>query len=129
MGRTTSKQISWAVGIALGFGLMAAGRAAVAQSSCTELSGAIYCGTQRSHTQVGNQVIFPHGPPARRVGNFLVLQEHGKTRLVGGLPPARGTAPPEGARPAGSLIGLNKGRGFGSFAFPSGAAGKLSGRP
>ena len=101
---------------------------AVAQS-CTELGGRPLCGTQRSHTTAGKVAIFPHGPPARRVGNFLVLQEDGKPRLVGGLPPARGTAPPKGARPAGSLIRLNQGRDFGAFVFPRGAAGKLSGRP
>jgi len=102
---------------------------AASAQSCTEVGGAPFCGTQRAHTTVGNTVIFPNGPPARRVGNYLALQEDGKTRLAGGLPPARGTAPPEGARPAGSLIRLNRGRDFGAFSFPSGVAGKLSGRP
>ena len=113
----------------IGVGVMGHVQTAAAQSSCTELSGAIYCGIQRSHATVGSQVIFPQGPPARRVGNYIVLQEDGKQRLVGGLPPRHGTAPPRGARPAGRLIELNRGRGFGTFAFPSGAAGKLSGRP
>ncbi len=97
--------------------------------SCTLLSGAPYCGTQRAHAIVGSQVIFPEGPPGRRIGNYIVLQVDGKTRLAAGLPPAHGRAPPEGARPAGKLIGLDGGGDFGAFAFPSGAAGKLSGRP
>jgi len=113
---------------AIGLLLMGFAETAGAQS-CTELSGAPYCGTQRSHTAVGSQVIFPQGPPARRVGNYLVLQHGGKQRLAAGLPPKRGSAPPEGARPAGRLIDLERGRAFGAFAFPSGAAGKLSGRP
>ena len=128
MGRSVPKQVLWVVYAVMGLAMMGFSQIAAA-GSCTQLSGAPYCGTQRSHTTVGNQVIFPHGPPARRVGNYLVLQEDGKSRLVGGLPPAHGAAPPEGARPAGSLIGLNRGRDFGTFAFPSGAAGKLSGRP
>ncbi len=61
------------------------------------------------------------------MGNFIVLEVDGKPRLVGGLPPAAGKGPPEGARPLGSLIDLNKGRDFGAFVFPSGAAGILSG--
>jgi hypothetical protein len=128
MGRFVPRSRFWIIPAVIGLGLIGLGRTAGAQS-CTELSGAIYCGTQRSHTSVGSQVIFPQGPPARRVGNYLVLQEAGKRRLVGGLPPRHGTAPPEGARPAGRLIELNRGRSFGAFSFPSGAAGKLSGRP
>ncbi len=99
---------------------------ALAQS-CTSLGGAPFCGGQRAHTTVGNTVVFPHGPPGHRVGNFIVLEVDGKPRLVGGLPPAAGKGPPEGARPLGSLIDLNKGRDFGAFVFPSGAAGTLSG--
>ncbi|MDX1575236.1 MAG: hypothetical protein R3285_03520 [Kiloniellales bacterium] len=117
----------WALFAVLGLGFLGHGQTAGAQS-CTELSGAPFCGTQRSHTTVGSQVIFPQGPPARRVGNYLVLQEGGKQRLAAGLPPRQGAAP-EGARPAGRLIGLNRGRDFGAFAFPTGTAGKLSGRP
>ncbi len=95
---------------------------AIAQS-CNSLGGAPFCGGQRAHTTVGNTVVFPHGPPGHRVGNFIVLEVDGKPRLVGGLPPAAGKGPPEGARPLGSLIDLNKGRDFGAFVFPSGAAG------
>ncbi len=102
---------------------------AASAQSCVQLGGAPFCGTQRAHTVVGNTVVFPHGPPGRRIGNFIALQVDGKTRLAGGLPPAHGTAPPEGARRTGSLIRLNRGRDFGAFVFPSGAAGKLSGRP
>ncbi len=128
MGRSRPRPGFWALPAVIGLGLMGGGQSAVAQS-CTELSGAPFCGTQRAHTTVGSQVIFPQGPPARRVGNYLVLQQDGKQRLAAGLPPRRGTAPPEGARPAGRLIDLDRGRDFGAFAFPSGAAGRLSGRP
>ena len=99
---------------------------ALAQS-CTIMSGAPFCAGQRAHTTVGNTVIFPHGPPGHRVGNFIVLEVDGKPRLLGGLPPAAGKGPPDGARPLGSLIDLNKGRDFGAFVFPSGAAGNIFG--
>ncbi len=95
--------------------------------SCSSLGGAPFCGGQRAHTTVGNTIVFPHGPPGQRVGNFIVLEVDGKPRLMGGLPPAAGTGPPDGARPLGSLIDLNKGRDFGAFVFPSGAAWTLSG--
>lgn len=117
-----------AFGAVIWLGVMFVSQAADAQS-CTQLSGAPYCGTQRAHTIVGNQVIFPEGPPGRRIGNYIELQVDGKTRLAAGLPPAHGRAPPEGARPAGQLIPLDRGRDFGAFSFPSGSAGKLSGRP
>ena len=100
-----------------------------AAQSCLELSGAPYCDGQRAHTIVGNTLVFPHGPPGRRIGNYVVLQEDGKTRLAAGLPPVHGAGTPDGARPAGRLIPLNRGRDFGAFLFPSGPAGKLSGRP
>ncbi len=99
---------------------------ALAQS-CTILGGAPFCEGQRAHTTVGNTVVFPVGPPGHRVGNFIVLEVDGKPRLMGGLPPAAGKGPPDGARPLGSLIDLNKGRDFGAFVFPSGAAWTLSG--
>ncbi len=99
---------------------------ALAQS-CTILGGTPFCEGQRSHTTVGNTVFFPVGPPGYRVGNFIVLEVDGKPRLMGGLPPAAGKGPPDGARPLGSLIDLNKGRDFGAFVFPSGAAWTLSG--
>ena len=71
----------------------------------------------------------PHGPPGRRIGNYIALQVDGKMRLAAGLPPAHGTGAPAGARPAGDLIRLDRGRDFGAYSFPSGTAGKLSGRP
>lgn len=96
--------------------------------SCTSLSGAPFCGGARAHATVGNTVVFPQGPAARRVGNFIELIEDGKPRLAAGLPPAAGKGPPENARPSGHVIGLNAGRDFGAFVFPSGPAGRLSGR-
>ncbi len=123
-----SKRGLWIVSAVVWLAAVGLGAGARAQS-CLELSGAPFCGDQRAHTTVGSQVIFPHGPPGRRIGNYVVLQEDGKSRLAAGLPPKEGSAPPQGARPAGSVIGLDRGRDFGAFSFPSGAAGKLSGRP
>jgi hypothetical protein len=97
--------------------------------SCIELAGAPYCQGQRAQAIVGNTVIFPQGPPGRRIGNFIELQEDGKSRLAGGLPPPSGRTPPMNARPAGTVIELGGGRSFGAYTFPSGAAGRLSGRP
>ncbi len=102
--------------------------ASASAQSCRELSGAPFCGGQRAHATVGSTLVFPHGPPGRRIGNYVALQEDGRTRLAAGLPPKH-AGPPKGARPAGRLIPLNRGRSFGAFRFPSGAAGKLSGRP
>jgi len=95
--------------------------------SCIELAGAPYCGGQRAHAIVGNTVLFPQGPPGRRIGNFIELREDGKSRLVGA--PASGRAPPLNARPAGTLMDLGRGRSFGAYTFPSGAAGRRLGRP
>ena len=96
---------------------------------CTRLSGAPYCNGQRAHAQVGKTLIFPQGPPARRIGNFVELRDkNGRTRLVGGLPPAAGLGPPVNARPTGQVIQLNDGRGFGTYKFSTGVAGSLSGR-
>jgi hypothetical protein len=128
MGHVVPKRESWVGHALVGLAMLSVSHSASAQS-CTLLSGAPYCGTQCAHTIVGSQVIFPEGPPGRRIGNFIVLQVDGKPHLAAGLPPAHGIAPPEGARPAGRLIGLGRSRDFGAFAFPSGAAGKLSGRP
>ncbi len=128
MGHAVPKWESWVGRAVVALTVLSVSHSASAQS-CTVLSGAPYCGTQRAHTIVGSQVIFPEGPPGRRIGNYIVLQVDGKTRLAAGLPPAHGRAPPEGARPAGKLIRLDGGGDFGAFAFPSGAAGKLSGRP
>ena len=102
--------------------------AAVGQS-CIELAGAPYCDGQRAHAIVGNTVIFPQGPPGRRIGNFIELQQDGKSRLVGGLSPASGRAAPMNARPAGTLMDPGGGRSFGAYTFPSGVAGRRLGRP
>ncbi len=115
----------FAAAFVLMFLIQSAGTA-LAQS-CTILGGAPFCEGQRAHTTVGNTVVFPVGPSGLRVGNFIVLEVDGKPRLMGGLPPAAGKGPPAGARPLGSLIDLNKGRDFGAFVFPSGAAWILSG--
>lgn len=128
MSHAAATRGSWVLHVVVWLAMLCISQVANAQS-CTLLSGAPYCGTQRAHTIVGSQVIFPQGPPGRRIGNFIALQVDGKTRLAAGLPPAHGTAPPGGARRAGTLIRLDRGRDFGAFAFPSGAAGKLSGRP
>jgi hypothetical protein len=128
MSHSGSTRKPWGLYAVIWLGAMSLCQGAGAQS-CTQLSGAPYCGTQRAHTIVGSQVIFPYGPPGRRIGNFIALQVDGQTRLAAGLPPAHGTGPPDGARPAGRLIPLDRGRDFGAFAFPSGVAGKLSGRP
>ena len=101
--------------------------AAVGQS-CIELAGAPYCGGQRAHAIVGNTVIFPQGPPGRRIGSFIELRVDGKSRLVGGLSPGSGRAPPLNARPAGTLLDLGDDRGFGANPSLS-ATGPLSGRP
>ena len=97
--------------------------------SCIELAGAPYCDGRRAQAIVGNTVVFPQGPPGRRIGNFIELQEDGKSRLAGGLPPGSGRAPPLNARPAGTLMDLGRGRSFGAYTFPSGGTSRLSGRP
>jgi hypothetical protein len=102
-------------------------RAASGQS-CIELAGAPYCEGRRAHAIVGNTVFFPQGPPGRRVGNFIELREDGKSRLVGGLPPASGGVAPMNARPAGTLMSLGRGRNFGAYTFPSGVPGRRSSR-
>ncbi len=97
--------------------------------SCIELAGAPYCEGRRAQAIVGNTVVFPQGPPGRRIGNFIELQVDGKSRLAGGLSPASGRAPPLNARPAGTLMDLGRGRSFGAYTFSSGGTERLSGRP
>ncbi len=127
MSVLTPTRWMWLVAILLGALVLLLSGEARGQS-CTLLSGAPFCNGSRAHTQVGNILIFPQGPPARRIGNFVELREGGRTRLAGGLPPAAGTGPPVNARPTGQVIELGAGRGFGAFLFPSGSAGRLSGR-
>ncbi len=127
MSVLTPSRWIWLVAILLGALVLLLSGEARGQS-CTQLSGAPFCGGSRAHAQVGNILIFPQGPPARRIGNFVELREDGRTRLVGGLPPAAGAGPPVNARPAGQLIELGVGRDFGAFRFSTGVAGRLSGR-
>ncbi len=90
--------------------------------SCIELAGAPYCEGRRAQAIVGNTVVFPQGPPGRRIGSFIELRVDGKPRLVGGL------SPPLNARPARTLLDLGDDRGFGANRSLS-ATGPLSGRP
>ena len=90
-----------------------------ALADCTKIGGSTVCDGDVSHTQVGREVIFPHGPPGEKTGEFV-------TRPQGTLPqvlPKGPDQPPPGPRPlnrADRLTDPRHGEDFGAFEYPTG---------
>ncbi len=87
-----------------------------ALAACTSLGGSVACGADTSHTEVGRRVIFPHGPPGERIGDYVI-------RPGGTLPQVLPRASQDpGSRPLNRLDGLTdprRGENFGAFEFRS----------
>ena len=86
--------------------------------SCVTIGGSIYCGTRGAQNRIGNTVIFNQGRSGLTLGDLLIIQERGASRVDRVLPVERksGATPP--SVPPGRAVGVDRSRRFGSFEFP-----------